>query len=754
MTHALTQGESRQSFARDFRVLFGLQPMRILKTLWQRRWMILGIFLLSVGTAWGILSQITPTYSASTKVIIEGRKTRFLDLHEVLTNLQPQMATVLSEVEVLTSDTLARRVADQLNLYNDPDFNPSLRPPQEARFIGAVTDVISGTLGAVLGPVLGKGEAVELSAEERERRMRTAVVNRVRSGLSVEAVRQSLVIRLTYRSTDPARAAQLVNAYAEAYIDQQLEAKFEAVRRASLWLNSRMSDLRSAMVESESAVAAYRSATGLVGARNGQLAAHQKLSELNSQLVIAKSKRSEQAARVARVEAMLRSGRNVDARDEVLSSQLIARLKEQEAILSRQLSEQGSLYGARHPLLQKTQSELTDIRRKIETEIQTQIQSLRNELEVLREREQTLEAEARTLEAKVLDQNKAEVKLHELEREAQANRAIYETFLSRFKETGEQEQIQQADARIISKAEPPRAPSAPKRTLILALAGVLGLVGGAALVLVMEHFDAGIRTRDQLEATLGRTAIGMIPEVGRRISGKRTEDYMVDNPASGFAEAFRMLWFTMKHLRDRKTPQVLLITSSLPNEGKSLTALSLARTCAALGMKTLLVDGDVRRSSIAKKIGMEATCSIMDLLDGRVELADAVAKDPRTPLDVLPGRSARNSDIDLLALSNGAEALFAKMRESYDLIVVDSPPVLPVADVQILAQCADQVLFCVRWDSTPRQTAQSALQMLSDVCSNIGGVLLTRVDLRRHAGYGYYDAGYYYSQYRKYYAEK
>lgn len=749
MTHALPHGDTRQGFARDFRVLFGLQPIRILKTLWQRRWTILGVFLLSVGLAWGILTQITPTYTASTKILIEGRKTRIVDLHEVLTTLQPQMATVLSEVEVFSSDTLARRVADQLNLYKDPDFNPSLRPAEESRLGGALMEMISGAVATVTG----KPDAVELSPEEQDRRMRNAVVARVRAGLTVEAIRQSLVIRLTYRSPDPARAAQMVNAYAEAYIDQQLEAKFEAVRRASIWLNSRMSDLRATVLESESAVEAYRSASGLVGARGGQLAAQQKLTELNSQLVIAKSKRSEQAARVARVEATLRSGRNVDARDEVLSSQLIARLKEQEATLSRQMSEQGSLYGARHPLLLKTQSELADIRRKIDGEIQTQIQSLRNELEVLREREQALDAEARALEAKVLDQNKAEVKLRELEREAQANRALYETFLSRVKETGEQEQIQQADARVISQAEPPRAPSSPRRTLILLLAGIVGLVGGSALVLVLEHFNAGIRTRDQLEAALGRTAIGMIPEIGRRLSGKRTEDYMVDNPASGFAEAFRMLWFTMKHLRDRKAPQVLLVTSSLPNEGKSLTALSLARTCATLGMKTLLVDGDVRRSTIAKKIGMEATCSIIDILDGTVALADAVARDPRTPLDVLPGRSARNSDIDLMALSNGAEALFARMRESYDLIVVDSPPVLPVADVQILAQHADQVLFCVRWDSTPRQTAQSALQMLSEVCGNIGGVLLTRVDLRRHAGYGYHDAGYYYSQYRKYYTE-
>ena len=747
MTQTPNSAAPSQDFSRDFRILFGLHPMRILRMLWQRRWLIVCVCLLFTAAAWGALSQITPTYSATTKVMLEGRKTRILDLQEVLST--PQMATVLSEVEVLNSYTLARRVADKLKLYEAPDFNLRLKPPQESRLLDALATLKANTLEAIFGPP----EVKEIAAQEQERRMRDAVVNRVRAGLTAEAVRQSLVIRLTYRSPDPARAAQLVNAYADAYIEQQLENKFEAVRRASHWLHSRLADLRAVMVESERAVEAYRTESGLVGSR-GQLAAQQKLTELNTQLLAAKAKRGEQEARVTRVETLARAGRGVEARDEVLSSPLIIRLKEQEALISREVSELSSQYGSRHPQLQKAQSELGDVRRKIESEIQTQILSLRNELDVQRARERTLESEARQLEATVLEQNKAEVRLRELEREAQANRAIYETFLSRFKETGEQEQIQQPDARIISQAEPPRAPSSPRRNLILILAAAGGFLFGAGLVLVLEHYDAGIRTRDQLEATLGLTALGLIPEVGRRYSTRRVEDYMVDTPASGFAESFRMLWFTMKHLRERTTPQLVLITSSLPSEGKSLTALSLARTCATLGMKTLLVDGDVRRSSIAKKIGLKAQYSLIDLLDDKISLSDAVVRDPRTTLDVLPGHSARHPDGNLMALSNGAPALFDKMRQGYDLVIVDSPPVLPVADVQILAQSADQVLFCVRWDSTPRQTAQSALRMLRDVCDNVVGVVLTRVDLRRHAGYGYYDAGYYYSQYKNYYADK
>ena len=198
---------------------------------------------------------------------------------------------------------------------------------------------------------------------------------------------------------------------------------------------------------------------------------------------------------------------------------------------------------------------------------------------------------------------------------------------------------------------------------------------------------------------------------------------------------------------------LVVVTSSLPDEGKSLTSLSLARTAAKMGIKVLLVDGDIRRSSIAKKLGLTSDKALIDVLAGTVSLQDAVITDPRSTLQVLPGRTVNLKELDLVSLANGAESLFANLRNHYDLIIVDSPPILPVADVQVLANAADLTVFCVRWDKTPRQTALTAIRMLQDIQATLAGVLLTRVDYSRHAGYGYQDAGYYYARYRSYYAD-
>jgi capsular exopolysaccharide synthesis family protein len=679
--------------------------------------------------------------------MIEGRKTRIIDLQEVLTQLQPQIATVVGEVEVLRSRTIAKRVADKLDLYNAPDFNPTLKVATASRF-----STIGAFLGEIRRAVFSGAAEPPLSAEAKDRLMRAAVVDKVLGGMSVSPVPQSLVIRIEYRSADPERAAQLANAYAEAYIEEQLDAKFETVRHASTWLNERLGTLRTAVAESERAVNDYRSAKGLVDAKGGQLTSQQRLSELSSQLVVAKSKRAEYEARVSRMEAMLRSERTPEALDEVLASPLIQRLKEQEATLSREVTELASRYGDRHPLLVKGKTELADLRAKIKGEVETQMRSMRNELSVLREREQGLAAELKSLEGTVLSQDKEEIRLRELEREAQANRTLYETFLARFKETGEQEQIQQADVRIISTAEVPRRPSYPRRPTVFLAAAILGTLVGTALVLLLEHLDSNIRTRDQLEDSLGLRALGMIPQITAGDQG-RPEDYLLQSPSSAFAEAFRMLWNTLKHADEDRPPRIVVVTSSLPDEGKSMTALSLARTVASLGQRVLLVDGDIRRSTIYKKMALKPENGLSDVLLGRSELKDVILRDPKSSLDVLPSVPAKHKEVNLLASSTVIGHVLAQLREEYDLVVIDSPPTLPVADVQVLAKLADQVLFCVRWDKTPRQTALAAIHMLQDVKADIAGVLLTRVHMRKHAGYGYQDVGYYYARYRSYYAD-
>jgi polysaccharide biosynthesis transport protein len=724
----------------------GLDVRRTLRTLWRRRWVVVSVLLLSLTIAYLALARITPIYLASSHVMIEARRTRIIDLQDIFTQMAPMGLMISSEVEVLRSLSIAQRVANTLDLYNDPAFNGALRTEKTNRTAEFFFDLIA----ELKSNVFGAPEPVTLSPQEQDRVMRMAVVNAVRGGLSAEALPQSLVIRIDYSSTDPAQAARLANAYADAYIDEQLEAKFETVRHATTWLNDRLETLRVAVVDSEKAVAAYKGATGLVELR-GQSASQQQLSDLNNQLISVKAQRAELDARVSRLEAMLRAGRSVDALGEVVDSPLLQRLKEQEATLSREMSDLALRYGEKHPQMVKARAELSDIRTQINSDVERQVRGLRSELGVMREREAILVNQLRGLQGSIITQNDAEVRLRELEREAQANRTLYETFLNRFKESGEQEQIQQADSRVISQAQTPTNPAYPRRGLVLLAAAMVGLLGGAVLVLLVEQFDNTIRNREQLEETIGLPAFGVIPNIKRGMARSRVEEHLITNPSSSYAEAFRILWFALKHASDRAGGRVLVVTSSVPDEGKSMTALSLARSVALLGHRVLLVDADLRRASLGNKLELKSDFTIVDVLLKREPLARCVIADTKSGMDVLLGRSGGHKEINLLSSSAGIAETLSSWRSQYDLVVLDSPPVLPVADVQILASLADQTLFCVRWDKTARETATSAIRMLRDSGANLTGALLTRVDVRKHAGYGYQDVGYYYARYGNYY---
>lgn len=738
--------------------LFRVSPTRetdlkyILRVLWRRRVLLMACMLLAAGSAWGMAARMIPIYSAATEVMLETRRSRVIDLKDVLSQATPHFLTINTEVEVVRSRIIAQRVADTLDLYSDPDFNPTLRPDTER---SDLLRSLTALWGELLVALSGEPEAKPVDENRRQKAIRAAVVSRVIGGMSVEAVPQSLAIRIGFSSPSPERAAQIANAIADAYVVEQLETKFEAVRRATTWLNTRLEGLRRNVESSENQIVAYRSQMGLVEER-GRQGASQTLGEMNSQLVVVRSKRTEIEAMLNRVETLASNRRGTDLLDEFVDSPLIQHLRQLDVQLSREASDLASRYGDRHPQMLKVRAELAQTRAKIQSEIERQIEGMRSDRAVLREREAALVSQIRQIENIAIEQSGAEIRLRELEREAQANRAIYEAFLSRFKETGEQEQIQQSDVRVISWAEPPGAPSYPRTRLLVTGAALLGLIGGAMLVMVLEQLDNTFRSRKQLEDATGLPTLGLVPAIRPSGGQRAVEAHLTESPASSFAESLRIVWFALKHSLPDQGSSVIVVTSSVPEEGKSLTALSLARTAANQSLRVVLVDADLRRASIAQTLNLQVEDGkgIVDVLAGRATVEEAVFKDPRSKLDVLSGPPVKSPQFqyDLLSAEN-LEKLTNRLRSSYDLVVIDSPPTLPVADVQLLVQFADRVVFCVRWDKTPKENVVSALRMLQDVHARIGGLLLTRVNVRKHARYGYGDLGHYYGSYHGYYAE-
>ena len=403
--------------------------------LWRRRMMILGLIVVAMGIAMVVVKQLVPMYTATTKVILEGRTAQIVNFREVVGDLRVNQFTFRGEVEVISSRALAQRVIDELKLDQQPFFNPALR--SDRSWLNALNPLrwINEAYRSVFPP-----PPVEENPELVEQRKRNRLIDRFLGNLAVRTVTLSPVIQISYTTPDPALSAKIANTLADVYITSQMDAKFEATRKAAVWLNERLGDLRDKVRDTERAVADYRASHGLV-AGGGSSLTEEKLSDLNSRYILAQSERAEVEARYEQVKRVLSSGGSLDATPDVLQSPVVQRLLEQEATLNRELAELSTRYGERHPKMIDARSQLDDLRRKIRAEVSKVASALKSELVVASTREKALGEAIGKAEGQAATEGTASVTLRELEREAEANRLIYENFLNRFKETSQRAAI-------------------------------------------------------------------------------------------------------------------------------------------------------------------------------------------------------------------------------------------------------------------------------------------------------------------------
>ncbi|HXH25508.1 MAG TPA: GumC family protein, partial [Vicinamibacterales bacterium] len=505
----------------------------MLRRLARRKWTILGITALLTLAAAVVTFQLTPRYRAETQVMIESRQQRVVDVEEVLSGLSGERETIESERRVIASRALAEKVIARLKLSRDPEFNPALREPHPLlRLLNPLTYLPpeQELLEWLPEPWRDLVRLTSLEApktpEEILEAERARVVDTFLDRLDVLPDGRSRVITIAFTSEQPELAARVANTLAELYLVEQLEAKYEATRLATEWLNDRTAELRDKVKASEDAVEAFRRQAGLIEGKGVTLAS-QQVAELNTQLILARTARAEAEARLRQVQSLLGGAGGVDSAAEVLSSPLIVRLKEQEAEIMRRAAELATQYGPKHPRMINIQAELEDIKGKIGFEVQKIVQSLRNEAGVARAREASLSASLEALKENAGRANGAEVRLRALEREASANRALFETFLARLKETTAQQDLHQPDARIISRADVPENPAFPRKKLILAGVLLAALIVAIAVAFLLERLDPGFRSSEQIETMLGVPGLGLIPLLtGLRVVGRNPESYV------------------------------------------------------------------------------------------------------------------------------------------------------------------------------------------------------------------------------------
>jgi capsular exopolysaccharide synthesis family protein len=702
-----------------------------------------------------VLIQLTPRYTSSAELMLNTRQQNVVDIESVVSgiNVDPGafQTGVQSEINIITSRSLARRVVEKLGLMQDPEFNAGLRQSSALDYVNPLYWVESGARWVMAAVGLGatsEEPAEPRTAEEEENAAIGSVVSAFIGHLNVSNDRRSYSILVNFTSEDPEKAAVIANAVADQYLVDQLEAKFEATRRATAWLNERLADLREKVKESETALQAYKEQANLID-NQGQTVSAQQLSELNSQLILARTERAQTEARLRRVRELVKTG-GVESSPDVLANPLIQRLREQETDLMRQQAELSGRYGERHPTMINLKAEIRDLRGKIEAEVNKIVLSLANEVEVARARESTLASNLASIQANVGELSRASVKLNELQREADANRALFETFLARFKETSNQDQIIQPDARIISAAEVPSWPSFPRKKVILALALGISLFLGVFLALLIERLDNGFRSPEQVERLTGVPGLGLIPAV-RASRKSQPQDYLLQKPTSAYAEALQSVRTALHFSNVDHPPKVILVTSALPEEGKTTFAVSLARLAARSGLKVVLVDADMRRPKVARVLGLESDAGLRELLAGDALIPGVLHKDEPSGMHIIPSQPDTPGPQDLLG-SRRMRDLIRQMSSLYDLVVIDSPPIMAVSDAVVLSGLADATLVMVRWETTPREVTISAIRQLRQSGGRIAGAVLTRVNMRKHARFSYGDSGYYYDKYKGYYA--
>jgi polysaccharide biosynthesis transport protein len=695
--------------------------------LW-RHWIFIGAtaaFALAIGLIY--LARATPLYIATTQVLLEPRRERAPGGDSVLSDIQLEDAsTIESQLAIIKSDSLLEHVVVKEKLVSPPtDATKNAQSP---------------------------GEPAEDTNLLKARLVQEAI-NRLRDALTISRSGQAYVINISVTWNDPKKAAVLANAVADAYVVDQLDAGFDAAKRASAWLSDRLVELREQLRISEEAVAKFRAEHGLARTGGNVTLNEQQVAELNNKLMAARTDAAEKKTRVdylADVAAGKRTLQSLpDSFQSAGQSGVIGTLRQRLAEASQREADLLARYSDRHPMVVNVQAEKRDIERSIAVETQRMIEAVKSEYALAKAREVATEQAFREATGQGGLDSEDAVKLRELERTATVNKSLFEDFLQRAKITDEKSTFRARNARIITPAQPPGSPSFPRTRIILAVTLFVGIASGVGGAIAMEMLNSGFTTSREVEELL---AVPVLASIAKMDSRKLTKDgteiavplYQVHYPLSPFSEAIRTLRSGI-HMSDvDRPPKVIHVTSARPGEGKTTIAISLAISAASSNLRVVLIDADLRHPSASRFFGLEKEKGLVDLLTGAAQEDHLMFQKDRVL--VIPAGSKSLNPPDILG-SERMKALINHLKETCDYVVIDSPPVGPVVDASIVARQADKTVFVVQWASTPREVVETCLQKVS-IDKRVGGIVLNLLNQDRAKKYGpeygsQYYAGYY-----------
>jgi exopolysaccharide transport family protein len=710
-----------------------------LRILWERKWIVVATVIVSMLVAFIYTRQLVPLYTAQSLILIESRLPEIAGVGAVVGGLTADDLTIHSEVSVLASRVLAERVIERVELNEDPEFNPALRQaPQGWR---AQLTLVRTWVSDLLRGSSDSGAPTALAEHDQN----AAVIDRYLKRLQVSLKNKSRAIRIKFTAANPATAALVANTVADLYMLSQRESKLEATQQATAWLNERSAALREKVVTSERMIEQFREDNELLQGARGALVSEQ-ITDVNAELMRAATNSSQLKARLAQVKRLALDANDIDSAVEVLDSPVIQNLREDHVNLVRQKAELSARFNPSHTRIVSLDAEIAFLEQQIAAEIEKIVKGMENEVEVAQAHEASLRKNLEEFKVRASQASSAVVQLRELEREAEADRLLLTTFLSRLKETSAQKDIEfhRANARILSKATVPRQPL-PTQKVILAVTFVGSLLIGVLLVVLLEKRRTAnvFLSGEQIERFARVPYLSLIPFAPvSKDPADTPSSYVVKKPRSAFAESIRGLYASIQLTTTHAPPKTVMFTSAQPNEGKTTIAVSLARAQALNGKKVVIIDTDMRRPGVYKPFAVRNEPGLSDLLLGSVSIEEVVQTDTASGANVISAGSGTISPFDTLC-AKPMEDLLNRLANSYDLVILDTPPLLAVPDARILSGKVDATVFVIRWAKTNREMAALAMRQIDESNGYLAGAVLSMVDMRKNAKYGYGDSGYY-----------
>ncbi len=750
----------------------GFSLAAILNTLWRRRPLIAATAIPIIALSVLYLIATPAKFTASTTIIIDTKRIQFLANDAMAETGGVDPAALDSQVETIKSEKVGGAVVKKLKLYDDPEF-------------------IGSGLSLTQSLISSMGFTVTPRRVPEELRARGAIGN-FKNKLKIFRVGRSYVVEISFTSLDREKAAKIANETAEAYINDQLEAKFQATQRASIWMQQRISELREQASQAYRAVQDFKLANNLIiDASTGKLSGERDLDELTAALGRSRSETAQAQAKLERITSVLESegGAPTGLPDPAVADQLNnpVILKHRQSFLDTQKreAEYAARYGKNHQATVNLRTDMAGYQKAIWEEVRRIAETYKSEVEIARSREQSIEQRVTELFQQSGTNRHAQVQLRELETAATTYRTIYDNFLNRYTQVVQQQSFPATEARVITEATAPFAKSSPKSSFTLFFGVLAGLALGVVAAFIREHLDRVIRTREQLESGIGVNCIGVIPQVGkkavrpwgmiwprmnrddwkrrpedkRRLGAQRSQEPKTplillrdDEPFSPVAEALRGIKVTFDSSRlTGEENRVFGISSALAGEGKTTLAANLAVSIAKTRRKILLIDCDLRNPSLTRALHCEDQLGVIDLLLGQVTLEQAAQTHDQLGCDFLAGPAKRKPIHTAEILSSPImAALIDEARNKYEYVIVDLPPLLPVVDVRAAAHLLDAFVLVAEWGRATTDQVEKSILSSPALAERLVGVVLNKADLsvmRRFEGYSGQHYGYYGSAY-------